>query len=643
MQKTLYERNASEPPERKIYIRIGLHVGDVVHMGVNVHGDKVNIAARIEPYATPGGICISQQVYDQIHNQIRTRKLGKVRLKNIRKRMVLYKIVLPWQKEPSVWSERITFAFRQKGVQQVVLVVETLVVVAVLSLAGLYVWEWAEEKKMATQVENKTEISPKQSERSTSVSIPVQEALSLNKNRIAVLPFVNMSADAENEYFVDGMTEEMISQLSKISSFRVIARTSIMKYKVEPGSPRKDIAEIGRELKVGTILEGSVRKSADRVRITTQLIDVETQEHLWSQDYDHELKDVFAIQSDVAQKVAEALKVQLLAGEKQQIEKQGTENLEAYNLYLKGRHFWNNKRTEEGLKKAIAYFEQAIEKDPNYALAYAGLADSYHILAAWGYLPTKEAYPRAKAAVERALELDDMFAETHNSLALIKLSYDWDWLGAEREFKRAFSLNPSYATAHHWYGNYLLAMGRLDEAIAEAKQAQELDPFSLIINSHLGWTYYHARQYDQSIEQLRETLQIDSNFFIHWLLGDAYVQKGMYEEAIVELQKAVDLTKGYPLPVADLGYAYAVSGKRDEALKMLDALKERSNQEYVPSIGFTWLYIGLGEKDPAFEWLQKAYEERFIGLIWLRVNPVYDFLRSDPRYTELLRKMGLEK
>jgi serine/threonine-protein kinase len=465
------------------------------------------------------------------------------------------------------------------------------------------------------------------------------ETISFDKRRIAVLPFSNLSPDPKDEYFSDGITEELISSLSKINDLRVIARTSVMKYKTGQTS----IADIGRELKVGTILEGSVRKEGDKVRITAQLIDVQSQAHLWSQEYDQELENVFAIQSDVARSVAEAMKMKLLAVENQQIEKKATSDIEAYTWYLRGLYF-QGRRTEEGLKTGIEYFNRAIEKDGNYALAYTGLANSYNLLAIYGYVPPLAAYPKAKEALEKALKLDDSLAEAHTSLAFARHRFDWDWSGAEIEFRRALALNPSYATAHHWYSLYLMQMGRNEESLAEIKRARELDPLSLPINTDLGVYFYYTRQYDRAIEQFHEVLKIDPNFTpIYLNLGTTYEQKGLYEEAIAMLQKGMELSKGNPLMAASLGHAYAVAGKREEAYKVLEKLKDLSKHKHILSYPVAFIYIGLGDKDAAFEWLQKAYEERSGWLIFLKVNPLFDSLRADSRFIELLKAMGLEK
>lgn len=465
----------------------------------------------------------------------------------------------------------------------------------------------------------------------------IRTSQSLDRYRIAVLPFINISDDPENDYFADGVTEEMISTLSKITGLRVIARTSIMKYK---GAP-KSITEIGRELKVHVILEGSVRKVGNKVRVTAQLVDVQSQVHLWSQDYNRELKDVFAIQSDIAQKVAEELQMQLVTEEKLDIERKATENVEAYSLYLKGRYYLN-KRTVEGLKKGIEHFKQAIERDPGYALAYAGLADAYNLLESYGALPPKEAYPKAKAAAEKALDLDDALAEPYTSLAFVKQRFDWDWSGAEDAFKYALALNTNYATAHHWYALYLIQRGRTEESLTEIKRAQELDPLSLIINTDVGRVFYYARWYDQAIEQHQKTLEIDSNFVRAYLdLGQVYRQKALYEEAIAAFQKALKPAGNSTVLLALLGHAYGVSGRNDKAQKVLDELKQRSDQGYIPPGYFAWVYLGLGEKDQALDWLEKAYEERASWLVFLKVDPLFDSLREDPRFITLLKKVGL--
>ena len=459
-----------------------------------------------------------------------------------------------------------------------------------------------------------------------------------NTFRIAVLPLVNISPDPQDEYFADGMTEELISTLSKIRGLRVIARTSVMQYK----RTSKSISDIGRELNVETILEGSVRKAANKLRITAQLINVDNQEHLWSEDYDRELQDVFAIQSSVAQQVASALKVELLAGDKQQIDKRPARNLEAYTLYLKGRYCWN-KFSEEGLHTSITYFRQAISRDPTYALAYAGLAASYSVLGV-NYLPPLEAFPEAKAAVESASAIDADLPEVHAPRGSIRIFFDWDWVTAERELKRALENNPNDATAHELYAYCLEVMGRPKEALAEIQLARELDPLSLVINCDVGIRFYFAREYDLAIEQYQKTLEMEPDFPIaHIWLGRAYEQKGMYQEAVSAYQKQVFILSGDGKRAADLGHVYTASGFTGVLHQQLNELKQLSTQRYVAPLDIASIYARLGEHEQAFAWLEKAYQERFSLLPWLKLDPRFDSLHSDSRFVALLKRIGLEK
>jgi serine/threonine protein kinase len=455
--------------------------------------------------------------------------------------------------------------------------------------------------------------------------------------RIAVLPFANISPDPQDEYFADGMTEELISTLSKIPGFRVIARTSVMQYK----NTSKGIADIGRALKVETLLEGSVRKAATRLRITAQLIDVGTQEHLWSEDYDRELQDVFVIQSSVARQVAAALKVELLAGDTHGVEKRPARSLEAYTLYLKGRYCWN-KFSEEGLQSGIRYFQQAIERDPTYALPYTGLAACYSVLGV-NFAPPLEVFPRAKEALQRALDIDAELPEALVVRGSIKIFFDWDWGSAEQELKRALDINPNDATAHQLYAYCLELKGRASEALAEIQLARELDPLSLVINCDVGIRYYFARRYDLAIEQYRKTLEMEPDFPVaHIWLGRAYEQKGMYREAVAAYQKQLFILSGNGERAAALGQAFAVSGITGVLQQQVNALKDLSAQRYVAPLDIASLYARLGEHDQAFEWLHKAVDERF-NLLWLRLDPRFDTLRSDARFAALLKKIGLEK
>jgi len=462
---------------------------------------------------------------------------------------------------------------------------------------------------------------------------------SLDKIRLAVLPFDNITQNPEDEYFADGMTDEMIAKLSKISGFGVIARTSVMQYKTAP----KSIADVGQELNVSKVLEGSVRKAADKLRIAVKLIDVKTQEPVWSTEYDKEFADVFAIQNEVAQQVASALRVELSPAEKRQIEKRRTENLEAYNLYLQGMYYVN-KWTPQGLQKGIEFFNQAIKIDSDFALVYTGLALAYNNFGHSAYGPTLEVWPKAKAYALRALEIDPTLSEAHAELASILMVFDWDWLGAERAYKHAIALNPDYPRVHQSYAGFLSALGRQNEALAEIRLAQELDPLDLVSKNGEGIMLFLARRYDEAIEQFNKTIAMDPNYPLPYVwLALIYIEKGMAEEALSAAEKYVTLTAGGGLAVAVRGYIYARAGRRNEALKTAEQLVKYSKQRYVPANVVALIYAGLGESDLALEWLEKACQQRDPQMYRIKVLPPLDPLRSDPRFISLLKKMGLEK
>jgi adenylate cyclase len=462
----------------------------------------------------------------------------------------------------------------------------------------------------------------------------------LDKRRIAVLPFTNMSADVENEYFSDGMTEELISKLSRLHDLTVIARTSVMRYK----ATAKGIAEIGRELQVGTILEGSVRKAGAQLRITAQLIDVASQAHLWSEDYDRNLADVFAIQSDVAQHVVHALQITLNPAETKQIAKAGTGDLEAYNAYLKGLYHYNT-WSKHGLEKSIEYFKHAVVRDPNFAKAYAAMAFAYDIQGEFGYLPPREAFPKLKVAAHRALEIDAATAEAHTALAVAAGFYDHEWTRAEESYRRALELNPNSAVTHDWYGIvYLAAMGRYDEAIAHGKRAKELDPLAAYMRSDLGHSYIFARRYDEAIAECQEALEIAPTFyFTHWCLGLANWKKGLYEEAIAAYKRAIELEPADLRVKADLSIVYAVMGKKDRAQQILEEFEEKARREHVPAIVLAFAHMAVGDLDGTFAWMDKMYEERDPELVLMNVHPRYDDLRGDLRFQQLLRKIGFKE
>jgi len=454
---------------------------------------------------------------------------------------------------------------------------------------------------------------------------------------VAVLPFVNASADPDTEYLGDGITETLIGQLSQIPRLKVMARSTVLRYKGSNIDPQK----VGNDLNVRAVLTGRVLQRGDTLTISMELMNVRDGSELWGGRYNRKLADILAVQEDIAREITDKLRLRLQSEEEKRLTGHLPENPEAYQLYLKGRYYWN-KRTPDGIQKAIEYFQAAIAKDPGYAGAYAGLADCYHVPA--NPLPPREKMPLAKAAAMKALQLDDTLVEAHTSLARVLAVYDWDWPAAEREFKRAIELNPRYAPAHEWYGWYLSATGRFREAEAEKKRALELEPLSLIINFEVALASYLSRNYDQAIDQFQKTLELDANFPPpHTFLGAAYEQKGMFEEAIAAFQRAIPVTQSHAkvLAMAGLAHVYAVSGRKTEARKILGELQRLSEHSYVPATDVALVYAGLGDKDKAFAWLDKAYEEHSFSLSNLKVEPRFDPLRSDPRFADLLRRIGL--
>jgi len=457
---------------------------------------------------------------------------------------------------------------------------------------------------------------------------------------LAVLPFVNGSGDPNTEYLSDGITESLINSLSQLPKLEVKSRDSAFHYKGKD----PDAETVGRELGVRAVFKGRVTQVGDNLAISAELIDARNNDHIWGEQYSRKASDIFALQGDIAREITTALRMRLTGDDEKRMAKSYTANPEAYQDYLKGRYWWN-KRNEDGFNKGREYFQQAIDRDPTYALAYSGLADCYSLLAEYGYVSPKESYPRAKEAAQKALEVDDTLAEGHASLAWVKTFYDWDRSGGEKEFQRAIELNPGYATAHFWHSLALGSMGRSEEAIAEQKRALELDPLSLIINRVLALDFYNARHYDQAVEQEKLTLEMDPNFaFVHMQLGQSYLQKSMYKEGIAEMEKELVVSPRHPYALSGLGYAYALAVQRDDAQKMLDQLNAISEQKYVPAISSVGVYVGLAEKEKAFEWLGKAYEDRSIGNSFstIKMDPIYDPLRSDPRFAALLRRMNLQ-
>jgi TolB-like protein/Flp pilus assembly protein TadD len=456
---------------------------------------------------------------------------------------------------------------------------------------------------------------------------------------VAVLPLRNLSGDPGQDYFSDGITDALISSLAKRGLFRVISMTSVMGYK----NVNRPVADIARELNVSHVIEGSVLRVDDKVRITAQFIEAETDSHIWAESYARDVADVLAIQDEVVSRIVSSLSGQVASTKDTSQEKKPTVDPVAYEAQLKGR-FFRNKVTEEGFNKSIKYFKQAIAKEPGYALAYSGLASCFCLLSGHGFelRRPKDAMPPAKAAALKALELDDSLAEPHAFLGIIRLKYEWDWPGAEEAFKRSIQLNPSYAQARVFYSFYLETMGRQDEAIREAEQARIIDPLSLAVNVNLGWQYLQAGRRERAKQVFESTAELNPTFWgVHWGLGHYYRQNGMYENAIAEFRKAIDAKGGHILSLTALGYTYAVSGKTTEARQVLERLKALSQESYVSPFNMATVLVGLNEKDEAFAWLDKAYQERSRSLAWLNVVKEFDGVRSDPRFKTLLRRVGL--
>jgi serine/threonine protein kinase/Tfp pilus assembly protein PilF len=455
-------------------------------------------------------------------------------------------------------------------------------------------------------------------------------------NSLAVLPFGNETSEPDGDYLSEGITDSIINAISQFPKMSVMARSTVFRYK-DPSEPQR----IGRELNVGAVLVGRVLQRGDRLVVTAELVDVANGHQLWGSQYNTKFSEIFAVQEEISNRISSELRLHLSPQEKARLRLSQTRDATAYQLYLKGRHHWN-KRTTEGATTAIRYLQEAIAQDPEYALAYSGLADCVALFGGYRALPPREAFPKAKAAALKALEIDDRLSEAHNSLALVSLFYDWDWLRAEQEFKRAVHLSPKYATAHQWYTIFLATMERFDEAKLSIKRAHELDLLSLPINTHLGWGYYFFREFDAAITQLEATLELDPNYILaHFVLGQAYTQRGRLAEGIAQLRRAAELSGRLPPVLSSLGYSYALAGETDQAHAILKELVETSAKKYVSAYDLALINIGLGQKDAAFEFLRAAVEERCGWLIFLKIEPVLDSIRSDPRFEDLIRAVGL--
>ncbi|MGD0478302.1 MAG: adenylate/guanylate cyclase domain-containing protein [Nitrososphaerales archaeon] len=561
MQKTLHEFN--ETATNRVLVRVGVHVGDVIHRDGDVYGDAVNIASRIEPLASAGGICISEQVFDQVRNKVPYElvKLQPRELKNVAFQIDVYKLDLPWE-------------------------------------AGMR---------------------------------PESE---YDKHRLAVLPFANISPDPNDEYLADGMTEELITAMSQLQGLQVLARTSVMNYK---GGGTK-LSTIGDELRVGTVLEGSVRKAGNRVRVTAQLIDVPTESHVWSDKYDRELDDIFAIQSDIANKIAEALRVRLAPV--QRPAGKHAEIIEAYTLYLKGRFYWN-KRDKEGVLGSLKLFQAAIGMDPDYARAYSGLADAYYIAATYGFIDTAEGLAKSNEAAMKALELNDMLAEAHASLG-VNLYGDLRYEEAQRELRRAIELNPSYASAHHWYSLCLQDMGRAKEAMEEIEKAHELDPLSPVITLNVGGAHAYYGRLDEAIAILDKLIENEPAFANSYLYRSyGFMLKGMKERAYADLEAFRKLARDEDRYKWAHAILYGWFGEGEKALPMIEELIQKVGNSSILESDIAACYAVLGDRDEFFNWIDKAISAKMITVVELRSSPLYDKVREDPRFPEIFKKLGL--
>ena len=564
IQQSFHELNSERLPEKKIILRIGIHVGDVIVSQNDVYGDAVNIASRIEPLATSGGICVTKQVSDHIKNkfELSLANLGNKELKHVGESVEVFRVIFPWEKQ-------------------------------------------------ATESD-------------------------LNPKRIAVLPFISISADPNDEYFADGLTEELIDRLSQVRELQVIARTSIMGYK----NKEMKATEIGRELSVGTLVEGSVRKAGNKIRVTAQLIDSNTERHLWSSRYDKDLEDIFAIQSDIAEQVARSLALELLPDERSDLGKKATSDMDAYLLFMKGRHH-SNLATKQDKEKAIKYYRAAVELDPDFALAYAGISQSYHILGDKNWLPPEQAYPRMKENAIRAVEIDPGLSEGHAALAAEYMHYEWKWQDSEREFKRAIELNPSYAPAYSQYGNLLALTGRYVEALENDKRGYELDPQHWVA---YGSALAYIGNNDEAIAYIEEHLRSDpENAGGRVYLGAALYRSGRTEEAISELKKAVALSKDDPSDKAFLAIFLALSGQNESATFLLDELLEMSSRTYVSGVLLALVLYVLGRQDEAFEKLELAFERKNADLTQFECWTWHGFqeLHKNHRWISLKQRMGL--
>ena len=602
------QKELKNDPE--VPLRIGLHIGEVFFEHEKALGDGVNVASRIQSLGQENMILVSSEFYDKIKNNssFSTISLGQFNFKNVDKPLEVFALTNEGLFIPQ--RSKMEGKLKKKSGKRRIIIAASLLIL--FCVVGFLIYK--------TFFTGRAESGS-------------------NDQSIAVLPFVDMSPAKDQEYFSDGMSEELLNLLSKIQGLKVISRTSSFSFK----GKNLDVRKIGENLGVANILEGSIRKSGNTIRITAQLIEVGNGTHLWSETYDRELQDVFAIQDEISKMIVDILKLKLTGKQANLLARGGfTKNPEAYEDYLKGRYHWNL-RTDEDIKKAIGYFKDAIGRDSNYAAAYSGLADTYLTLYDYGLMSIDESTSKAKDAAQRALKINENLAEAHNSLAHINL-HEWKWKSAEEGFRKAIALDQSYVLAHHWYALCLTAIGKTNEAVTQMEKARELDPLSTRINADLGMAYLSAGRYDEAIEQELKTLELNpKSAGARWIRGMAYQQKKMFEQAIKDYQSALELSPNNPNFLAALGHVYASSGNTSAAHNILDTLFVENKKEPVSPFFFALVYAGLNDKENALKWLEKAYEEKSGSVRYLKMEPRLQNLRNEPRYSELMKKIGLEK
>src|SRR5947209_4501578 len=612
IQRSLAKRNADAPAERQIQLKIGIHIGDVVHRGGDVYGDGVNIASRIEPLAGAGGICVSMDVERQIRNALDARfeKLAPTELKNISVTMDLFRIVLPWEQKSEGRGQRAEVRKRTVIPRSRKFALTGAIVLLVIIGVG---WWW-------TTLPRKTPVTSGSPSRITS---------------LAVLPFKNYSPDASQEYFADGMTDLLTTELSGVGALTVKSHQSALKFK---GST-KSTPEIAQELHADAIIEGSVLRESNHVTVNVQLIEATTDRHLWARKFEGDVSNIFKMRNEVVEAIAREIRVTISPEQSSRLSNARTANPAALQEYLLGRQSWN-RQSEKGFDDALNHFNRAKEIDSNFALAWAGLADTYWGAADANIAPT-EARLKAKAAAQQALELDDSLAEAHSALGAVNYVSEYQWADSEKEFQRAIQLKPNYAVAHWQYGWLLVFVGRAEEALKEMQRAVELDPLSPVMTTDLNVPHTLKKEYDRAIAQCHKAMELDPSFYLpHFVLGWIEIARAANYAAAIEEFRVAQAMETQPIIIAYLGYAYDRNGQNDKAMETLNELNRLASRRFVTPFCQALVYLGLREDSKAVDWLEKAYQKRSIWVAWLKVEPMYDPLRSNPRFQALYKKMN---